>query len=41
MRLVKLLPNADLHVFAGCGHWVQIEKSKEFATLVKNFIKED
>ncbi len=40
-RLVHLLPNADLHIFAGCGHWVQIEKSKQFATLVKNFIAED
>lgn len=38
-RLVHLLPNADLHIFTGCGHWVQIEKSEEFATLVKNFIK--
>lgn len=40
LRLVNLLPNADLHIFKGCGHWVQIEKSKEFATLVKNFIAE-
>lgn len=38
-RLVHLLPNADLHIFANCGHWVQIEKSQEFADLVKNFIK--
>lgn len=38
-RLVNLLPNADLHVFKGCGHWVQIEKSEEFADLVRNFIK--
>lgn len=38
-RLIHLLPNAELHIFGGCGHWTQIEKSEEFATLVKNFIK--
>lgn len=37
-RLSELLPNADLHVFANCGHWTQIEKSKDFAQLVANFI---
>lgn len=40
-RLINLLDNADLHIFGGCGHWVQIEKSKEFSTLVNNFVKED
>ena len=37
-RLINLLENAELHVFGGCGHWTQIEKSDEFATLVKNFV---
>lgn len=37
LRLIQLLPNAELHIFGGCGHWTQIEKSKEFATLVRNF----
>ncbi|MGP6139127.1 MULTISPECIES: alpha/beta fold hydrolase [unclassified Jeotgalibaca] len=37
-RLIHLLPNAELHIFGGCGHWTQIEKSQEFANLVRNFI---
>lgn len=41
LRLIHLLPNADLHIFGKTGHWTQIEKSDEFSTLVKNFIQED
>lgn len=37
-RLINLIEFADLHIFGGCGHWTQIEKSNEFSTLVKNFI---
>ena len=37
-RLIHLLPNAELHIFGGCGHWTQIEKAEEFSDLVKNFI---
>lgn len=37
-RLINLLPNSELHIFRGCGHWTQIEKSDEFATLVKGFV---
>ena len=40
-RLINLLENADLHIFGKCGHWVQIEKSLEFSTLVNDFVKED
>ena len=36
--LINLLEFSELHVFGGCGHWTQIEKSQEFADLVKNFI---
>jgi pimeloyl-ACP methyl ester carboxylesterase len=32
--MVRLLPDADLHVFARCGHWTQIERSDEFNDLV-------
>ena len=28
-KLVKLIPDAQLHVFPQCGHWVQIEKTKK------------
>ncbi|MBG9983057.1 alpha/beta fold hydrolase [Aerococcaceae bacterium DSM 111020] len=40
-RLINLIEDAELHVFGGCGHWTQIEKSEEFANLVKNFVAED
>lgn len=35
----ELMENADIHIFSHCGHWSQIEKSKEFAQLVCNFIE--
>jgi 2-hydroxymuconate-semialdehyde hydrolase len=37
--MANLLPDADLHVFARCGHWTQIERAAEFTTLVANFLK--
>ncbi|SDL97584.1 alpha/beta fold hydrolase [Bacillus sp. OK048] len=30
-KLALALPNAQLHVSPACRHWVQIEKTKEFA----------
>ena len=37
--MVNLLPDADLHVFARCGHWTQIERAAEFTELVGNFLR--
>ena len=37
-RLFELIPNADLHVFGGCGHWVQIERAGTFNTLLAGFL---
>ncbi|MDF1818320.1 MAG: alpha/beta hydrolase [Immundisolibacteraceae bacterium] len=31
------LPNAQLHVFSQCGHWIQIEQRKSFNNIVKFF----
>lgn len=36
--MLRLLPDADLHVFARCGHWTQIERSAEFNRLVADFL---
>jgi len=36
--MVNLLPDADLHVFARCGHWTQIERAGEFNALVADFL---
>ena len=37
-NMVQLLPDADLAVFARCGHWTQIERADDFNTLVGNFL---
>jgi pimeloyl-ACP methyl ester carboxylesterase len=37
LRLLERLDNAELHVFPHCGHWVQIERARPFAELVRRF----
>lgn len=41
MKLFSLIENAQLHVFGKCGHWTQIERTEEFAELVRNFLRID
>lgn len=41
MKLISLIENAQLHVFGKCGHWTQIERTEEFAELVRNFLRLD
>jgi pimeloyl-ACP methyl ester carboxylesterase len=36
--MAQLLPNADLHVFARCGHWTQIERADEFNRVVGDYL---
>jgi pimeloyl-ACP methyl ester carboxylesterase len=38
LKLMGLIDNADTHVFAHCGHWVQIERSHDFNRLVRDFL---
>jgi 4,5:9,10-diseco-3-hydroxy-5,9,17-trioxoandrosta-1(10),2-diene-4-oate hydrolase len=38
---LKLLRNAQLHVFGGCGHWAQLEKFDEFNRLAADFLARD
>jgi pimeloyl-ACP methyl ester carboxylesterase len=40
LRLLDLIPNSQLHVFARCGHWVQIEHTERFNALVNSFLSE-
>jgi len=40
IRLSRLVPNAQLHVFGHCGHWTQIEHCNRFNQLVNNFLSE-
>jgi pimeloyl-ACP methyl ester carboxylesterase len=37
-NMVRLLPDADLSVFARCGHWTQIERADDFNTVVAGFL---
>ncbi|SDC80198.1 alpha/beta fold hydrolase [Paraburkholderia lycopersici] len=34
LRLIDLIPRAQLHVFGQCGHWTQIEHAARFNELV-------
>jgi 2-hydroxy-6-oxo-octa-2,4-dienoate hydrolase len=36
MKLGRAMPNADLHIFSKCGHWVMVERSQAFLQLVVN-----
>jgi len=38
---MKLIRRAQLHVFGGCGHWVQLEKAAEFNRLAIGFLNGD
>jgi pimeloyl-ACP methyl ester carboxylesterase len=37
-QLRDLLPDARLHVLAGCGHWTMIEKTADFLAVVLPFL---
>jgi 2-hydroxymuconate-semialdehyde hydrolase len=37
-QLVDLLPDARLHVLAGCGHWTMIERTADFLAVVEPFL---
>ena len=40
LTLANWIARAQLHVFAQCGHWTQIEHAARFARLVENFLGE-
>ncbi|WP_106186161.1 alpha/beta fold hydrolase [Umezawaea tangerina] len=40
LRLLELIDRSQLHVFARCGHWVQIEQGPRFTRLVGDFLRE-
>ncbi len=37
LRLLEILPSADLVVFSRCGHWTQIERAQDFQRQVDGF----
>ena len=40
MLIANSIPDADLHLFGRCGHWVQSEQPRRFAALVRDFLSE-
>ncbi|MGQ4615633.1 alpha/beta fold hydrolase [Nocardia sp. R7R-8] len=40
LRLVEVLPNADLVVLGRCGHWAQVERGEKFRREVARFFSE-
>lgn len=38
--MLKRMPNARMHIFPKCGHWVQLEKKAEFDVLLDTFLNE-
>jgi 2-hydroxy-6-oxo-octa-2,4-dienoate hydrolase len=38
LTLMRLIDNAQLHVYPHCGHWTQIERSADFNRLVSDFL---
>lgn len=41
LKLLQLIDRAQLHVFGRCGHWTQIEKTQEFADIVRVFLNRE
>ncbi|MGV9633353.1 alpha/beta fold hydrolase [Nocardia rhamnosiphila] len=39
--LQQHLPNAQLHIFDHCGHWVQIEQQTRYVAMLRQFLTED
>jgi 2-hydroxy-6-oxo-octa-2,4-dienoate hydrolase len=35
LRLANKIPNAELHLFGRCGHWVQAERFDQFIALTR------
>ncbi|WP_299200185.1 alpha/beta fold hydrolase [uncultured Amphritea sp.] len=39
LKLIRGIPNAQLHVFNNCGHWAQWEHADTFNRMVLDFLK--
>jgi 2-hydroxy-6-oxo-octa-2,4-dienoate hydrolase len=38
LKLGRAIPNAQFHMFGGCGHWVQAERFDDFLTLTRHHL---
>jgi len=41
LRLLRGIPDAELHAFGHCGHWVQLERRDDFVRLTLEFLSRD
>lgn len=41
LTALRALAHAELHLFANCGHWVQIEQTRRFVDVVVDFLRAD
>mgnify|MGYP000094099869 FL=1 len=39
LKLIRGIPNAQLHVFNNCGHWAQWEHADTFNRMVLDFLR--
>lgn len=39
LKLARAIPDAELHMFGRCGHWVQAERPERFLTLVQAHLR--
>ncbi len=39
LRLARAMPNAELHMFGRCGHWVQAERFDDFVALARRHLE--
>jgi len=39
LKLIRSIPNAQLHIFNNCGHWAQWEHADTFNRMVLDFLK--
>lgn len=39
IRLGRAMPNAELHMFGKCGHWVQAERHDDFVALARRHLQ--
>jgi len=38
LKLGRAIPNAEFHMFGGCGHWVQAERFDDFVALTRRHL---
>jgi 4,5:9,10-diseco-3-hydroxy-5,9,17-trioxoandrosta-1(10),2-diene-4-oate hydrolase len=36
--MLRQIPDVQMHIFGRCGHWVQLERQREFERLVSDFL---